>query len=64
MLSTTQTRLSSGKKVNSALDNPSNYFTAQGLSSRSSSLSGLLDAVSTASRRSRRPIPVSPSCRA
>ncbi|AWB25896.1 flagellar hook protein [Methylobacterium currus] len=46
MLSTTQTRLSSGKKVNSALDNPSNYFTAQGLSSRSSSLSGLLDAVS------------------
>ncbi|AWB26139.1 hypothetical protein DA075_35390 (plasmid) [Methylobacterium currus] len=46
LLSTTQTRLSSGKKVNSALDNPSSYFTAQGLSSRSSSLSGLLDAVS------------------
>ncbi|KMO09920.1 hypothetical protein SQ03_31355, partial [Methylobacterium platani JCM 14648] len=46
LLSTTQSRLASGKKVNSALDNPSNFFTAQGLSSRSSSLTNLLDAVS------------------
>ena len=47
LLSTTQTRLATGKKVNSALDSPSNYFTAQGLSSRSSALSSLLDGVSS-----------------
>jgi flagellin len=46
LLSTTQTRLSTGKKVNTALDSPSNYFTAQGLSSRSSALTNLLDGVS------------------
>ncbi|MGX7703960.1 flagellin N-terminal helical domain-containing protein [Methylobacterium sp. Gmos1] len=46
LLSTTQTRLSSGKKVNSALDGPVNYFTAQNLNSRSSSLTYLLDGVS------------------
>ncbi|AWB21702.1 flagellar hook protein [Methylobacterium currus] len=46
LLSTTQSRLSTGKKVNTALDSPSNYFTAQGLSSRSSALSNLLDGVS------------------
>ncbi|CEJ13854.1 flagellin [bacterium YEK0313] len=39
----TQTRLSTGKKVNSALDNPSNFFTAASLSSRASDLSNLLD---------------------
>ena len=31
LLSTTQNRLSTGKKVNTALDNPTNFFTAQGL---------------------------------
>jgi len=31
LLSTTQNRLASGKKVNTALDNPTNFFTAQGL---------------------------------
>ncbi|TGD97388.1 flagellin [Methylobacterium nonmethylotrophicum] len=46
LLSTTQTRLSSGKRVNSALDGPVNYFTAQNLNSRSSSLTYLLDGVS------------------
>ncbi len=46
LLSTTQSRLSTGKKVNTALDSPSNYFTAQGLSSRSSALTTLLDGVS------------------
>lgn len=35
LLSTTQTRLSTGKKVNSALDSPVNYFTSQSLSARS-----------------------------
>src|SRR4051794_23174642 len=42
----TQGRLSTGKKVNSALDNPSNFFTAAALSSRSSDLSSLLDGIS------------------
>ena len=46
LLSTTQNRLSTGKKVNSALDNPTNFFTASALSGRSASLSALLDGVS------------------
>lgn len=39
----TQTRLATGKKVNSALDNPSSFFTASGLNNRGSDLSRLLD---------------------
>lgn len=46
MMSRTQERLSSGKKVISALDNPSSYFTAQGLDNRASDISKLLDSVS------------------
>lgn len=46
LLSTTQSRLSTGKKVNSALDNPTNFFTAQSLTSRSTDLSALLDGLS------------------
>jgi len=42
----TQGRLATGKKVNSALDNPSNFFTAASLTSRSSDLSALLDGIS------------------
>jgi flagellin len=45
LLSTTQGRLESGKKVNSALDNPTNYFTAQGLDNRASDISNLLDSI-------------------
>ena len=45
MLSTTQNRLATGKKVNSALDNPTNFFTAQGLDNRASDISNLLDAI-------------------
>src|SRR5918997_11670 len=41
-----QERLSTGKKVNSALDNPTNYFTAAGLSRRANDLSALLDGMS------------------
>ena len=48
LLNQTQNRLSTGKKVNSALDNPISYFTAQSLSSRSDSLSSLLDSISNA----------------
>jgi flagellin-like hook-associated protein FlgL len=46
LMNRTEERLSSGKKVNSALDNPSNFFTAQSLDRRSSDLSNLLDSVS------------------
>src|ERR1700737_2130512 len=45
LLSTTQNRLSTGKKVNSALDNPTNFFTAQGLNNRASDISNLLDGI-------------------
>jgi len=45
LLSTTQTRLASGKKVNSALDNPTNFFTAAGLDARASDISNLLDSI-------------------
>lgn len=40
---TTQNRLATGLKVNSALDNPNSYFTAQTLNDRASDLSNLLD---------------------
>src|SRR6266852_5320440 len=46
LLATTQNRLSTGNKVNTALDNPTNYFTAQSLNNRSSDISNLLDGVS------------------
>src|ERR1700748_2227664 len=46
LLSTTQNRLATGLKVNSALDNPTNYFTAQGLNNRASDISNLLDSIS------------------
>ena len=39
----TQGRLATGKKVNSALDNPNSFFTASGLESRAGDLSNLLD---------------------
>src|SRR5437764_2505207 len=45
LLATTQSRLSTGKKVNSALDNPTNFFTAQSLDSRASDISNLLDGI-------------------
>jgi len=41
----TTDRLSTGRKVNSALDNPSSFFTAQGLTNRSKDLSSLLDSM-------------------
>jgi flagellin-like hook-associated protein FlgL len=45
LLSTTQTHLATGKKVNSALDNPTNFFTAAGLDARASDISNLLDSI-------------------
>ncbi|WFU27963.1 DUF1522 domain-containing protein [Bradyrhizobium sp. CB1717] len=45
LLATTQQRLATGKKVNTALDNPTNFFTAQGLDNRASDISNLLDGI-------------------
>lgn len=43
LLDQTQLRLSTGNKVNSALDNPVNFFAAQSLNNRAGDLSSLLD---------------------
>lgn len=48
LMDTTQDRLSTGYKVNSAMDNPSSYFTAQALNSRADDLSTLLDSIGQA----------------
>ena len=45
MMATTQNRLATGNKVNSALDNPSNWFTAKGLTNRASDLGALIDSM-------------------
>ncbi len=45
LMDTTQERLSTGKKVNSAIDNPSSYYTAQNLTNRAGDLEGLLDSM-------------------
>jgi flagellin-like hook-associated protein FlgL len=48
MMEQTQNRLSTGKKVNSALDNPATYFTARAHTDRSNLLAGLKDNISEA----------------
>ena len=48
LITQTQNKLATGKRVNSALDNPVNFFTAQGLQNRAGDLSNLLDSMSTA----------------
>src|SRR4030088_758960 len=45
LLSTTHGRRGTGKNDNSALDNPTNFFTAQGLDNRASDISNLLDSI-------------------
>src|ERR1700754_4392699 len=45
LLATTQNRLATGKKVNSALDNSTNFFTAQSLDNRASDINNLLDGI-------------------
>ena len=51
LLATTQNRLSTGKSVNSALDNPTNFFTAQSLDNRASDINNLLDGIASKIRR-------------
>ena len=48
LLGRTQNRLATGQKVNSALDNPNSFFTAQGLNNRANDLSTLLDSMGQA----------------
>ena len=48
LASTTQNRLATGKKVNSALDNPGNFFTSLGLGNRAGDLNALLDSIGQA----------------
>ena len=48
LMDMTQERLSTGKKVNSAIDNPSSYYAAQSLTNRASDLSALLDSMGQA----------------
>jgi flagellin len=45
LLATTQNDLATGNKVNSALDNPTNFFTAQSLNNRAGDISNLLDGI-------------------
>src|SRR6202521_3459474 len=48
LAATTENRLATGKKVNSALDNPQSFFTSQSLLNRSSDLGALLDQIGQA----------------
>lgn len=48
LFDTTQTRLASGKKVNTALDDPIAYFAAKGYMDRANDLSGLKDSMNEA----------------
>jgi len=50
LLGATQKRLATGKRVNSALDNPINYFTASSLNARAGDLTKLLDSISNATK--------------
>ena len=46
LIGSTQTKLATGRRVNSALDNAINFFTSQGLDNRASDLNALLDSMS------------------
>ncbi len=48
LLASTEERLSSGKRVGTAVDNPANFFAAQGHNTRANLLSGLKDNISEA----------------
>lgn len=48
LLGQTEERLSTGKRVNTAVDNPANFFAAQGHNTRANLLTGLKDNISEA----------------
>src|SRR5690554_2975386 len=45
LMAKTQERLATGNKVNSALDNPTNFFTASALNSRARDMNSLMDSM-------------------
>src|ERR1700744_6582298 len=45
LLATTQNDLATGNKVNTALDNPTEFFTAQSLNNRAGDIANLLDGI-------------------
>src|SRR5271156_6528225 len=45
LLATTQNDLATGNAVNSALDNPTSFFTAESLNNRAGDISNLLDSI-------------------
>src|ERR1700679_2913932 len=45
LLATTQNDLATGNKVNTALDNPTEFFTAAGLNNRAADIGNLLDGI-------------------
>ena len=47
-VSSTQNKLATGNKVNSAIDNPSSYYTARSLTNRANDLDSLLDSMGQA----------------
>jgi len=48
LMGETQEKLATGKRVNTAVDNPANFFAAQGHTSRANQLNGLKDNISEA----------------
>ena len=48
LMDATQNRLATGKRVNSAIDNPSNFYTASSLTNRAHDLDALLDSMGQA----------------
>jgi flagellin len=50
LLSTTQNRLATGRKVNSANDNPNVFFAASALSNRAADLNSVFDGIAAASK--------------
>jgi flagellin-like hook-associated protein FlgL len=50
LMALSQTRLATGKRVNSALDDPNNFFTASALNSRASQLNQLVDTAAGAQK--------------
>jgi flagellin-like hook-associated protein FlgL len=50
LMASTQNRLATGKKVNSALDNPTNFFTSHSLQSRAGDMAALLDNMTTGTK--------------
>ena len=50
LAASTQNRLATGKKVNSALDNPTSFFTSSSLQNRANDLNDLLDNIGQAQK--------------